>query len=64
MGDLSQSGPPSVLVKSDANDWSSQMQMSGQVECKWLVRRSAITHLSQFRRDWCSGSSMSPSRKV
>ncbi|MFU2325016.1 hypothetical protein [Pseudomonas sp. NFX98] len=25
------SRPPSVLVKSDANDWSSRMQMGGQV---------------------------------
>ena len=39
-----QSGPPSVLVKSDANDLPSRMQMSGQVQCKWVVRLSAITH--------------------
>lgn len=26
-----------------ANDWSSRMHMSGQVECKWLIRWSAIT---------------------
>jgi hypothetical protein len=33
--DFSQSGPPSVLVKPDANDWSSRMQMCGQVECNY-----------------------------
>lgn len=42
--DFCQSGPPSVLVKSDANDLPSRMQMSGQVQCRWVVRLSAITH--------------------
>ena len=44
--DFCQSGPPSVLVKSDANNWSSRMQMSGQVQCKWVVRWSVITQLA------------------
>ena len=42
--DFCQSGPPSVLVKSDANDLPSRIQMSGQVQYKWVVRVSAITH--------------------
>lgn len=42
--DFCQSGPASVLVKSDANDLPSRMQMSGQVQCKWGGRLSAITH--------------------
>ena len=33
-----------MLVKSDANDLPSRMQMSGQVQCEWVVRLSAITH--------------------
>ncbi len=33
------SRPPSVLVKSDANDWSSRKQMGGQVH--------AIKHLTK-----------------
>ena len=32
---LCRSWPRSVLVKSDANDWSDRMQADGQVECNF-----------------------------
>lgn len=50
LADFCQLGPPSVLVKPDANDWSSRMQMCGQVECNYprasFICPDSVVHAS------------------
>jgi len=38
------------VVKSNANAWSSPVQTTGQVECKWVVKWSAISHIDWFKQ--------------
>lgn len=41
---LCRSPLPRALVKLIENGWSARMQMTGQVECKQVVKWSAISH--------------------
>jgi len=39
------SSPMQSVVRTNANDWSNPMQMTGQVECKLVVKWRAISHI-------------------
>jgi hypothetical protein len=41
-----------ALVRSDANNWASRMQMAGQLECKRVVKWNAILHPERIAALW------------